>query len=71
MNSKEILTTADEVYRATGYGSSNSAAEQIGRALAQMKRVVELDSDFQGSYDTLIDIDSMLNDFNRELSQKW
>ncbi len=69
VNSKEILTTADEVYRATGYGTGNSAADQIGRALTQMKRVAELDADFQGSYDTLVDIDSMLNDFNRELSQ--
>ena len=68
VNSKEILTTADEVYKATGYGSRDSAAEQIGRALSQMKRVAELDSDFQSSYDTLVDIDSMLNDFNRELS---
>lgn len=68
VNSKEILTTADEVYKATGYGSSDSAAEQIGRALNQMKRVAELDGDFQSSYDTLVDIDSMLNDFNRELS---
>lgn len=68
VNSKEILTTADEVYKATGYGSRDSAAEQIGRALNQMKRVAELDSDFQSSYDTLVDIDSMLNDFNRELS---
>ena len=68
VNSKEILTTADEVYKATGYGSRDSAAEQIGRALNQMKRVAELDVDFQSSYDTLVDIDSMLNDFNRELS---
>ncbi len=68
VNSKEILTTADEVYKVTGYGSRDSAAEQIGRALSQMKRVAELDGDFQSSYDTLVDIDSMLNDFNRELS---
>lgn len=68
VNSKEILTSADEVYKATGYGSRDSAAEQIGRALSQMKRVAELDCDFQSSYNTLVDIDSMLNDFNRELS---
>lgn len=68
VNSKEILTTADEIYSSTGYGSRDSAAEQIGRALNQMKRVAELDEDFQSSYDTLVDIDSMLNDFNRELS---
>ncbi len=69
INSKEILTTADEVYRATGYGSQASAADQIGHALMQMKRVADLDSELKSSYDTLVDIDSMLSDFNRELSQ--
>ncbi len=69
VNSKEILTTADEVYKATGYGSHGSSAELIGHALMQMKRVAELDSDLQPVYDTLVDIDSMLSDFNRELSQ--
>ena len=69
INSKEILTAASDVYSLTGYGSNSTASEQIGRALMQMKRMSELDEDLQSTYDTLVDIDSMLNDFNRELSQ--
>lgn len=69
INSKEILTSASDVYSLTGYGSNSTASEQIGRALMQMKRMSELDEDLKSTYDTLVDIDSMLNDFNRELSQ--
>lgn len=69
VNSKEIVSGAGEVYKLTGYGSHGSAAEEIGHAIASMKRMAELDPDLQSSYDTLLDIDSMLSDFNRELSQ--
>ncbi len=69
VNSKEIVTTAGEVYRLTGYGNHGSAAESIGHALTQMKRMAELDGDLNSHYDALLDIDSMLSDFNRELSQ--
>ena len=69
INSKDILTTADQVYKATGYGSNTSSAELIGHALIQMRKVADLDPDLQSVYDTLVDIDSMLSDFNRELSQ--
>ncbi len=69
VNSKEIVSGAGEIYRLTGYGSHGSAAEEIGHALTSMKRMAELDSDLQSTYDTLLDIDSMLSDFNRELSQ--
>jgi len=68
VNSKEILTTADEVYRITGYKNQDSCAENIGRALNQMKRILDLDENLSGIYDILQDIDGMLNDFNRELS---
>ncbi len=69
INSKEILSTAGEIYKSTGYGNGTSAAEHIGHALVNMKRIVDLDVDLQSSYDILQDIDGMLNDFNRELSQ--
>ncbi len=69
VNSKEIVTSAGEVYRMTGYGNHGSAAENIGHALTQMKRMAELDDDLSSHYDALLDIDSMLSDFNRELSQ--
>ncbi|MDE6025894.1 MAG: DNA repair protein RecN [Lachnospiraceae bacterium] len=68
VNSKEILSTASEVYSVTGYGRKDSSADLIGRALVQMKQLSTLDSDLDALCSSLIDIDSMLNDFNRELS---
>ncbi|MBE5945262.1 MAG: DNA repair protein RecN [Lachnospiraceae bacterium] len=67
-NSKEILSLADDIYRATGYGNNGSAAEQVGYALQKLQRLVELDEDLSDLHTILQDIDSMLNDFNRELS---
>ena len=68
VNLKEILGTADEIYKITGYEESASFANSIGRAILQMKRLVELDGDLEPASEILTDIDSMLNDFNRELS---
>lgn len=69
VNSKEILATADEVYRVTGYGSPESSSEIIGHALGQMRRLAELDSDLSDICGILQEVDGMLNDFNRELSR--
>ena len=68
VNSKEILSTADEVYKTTGYDNPMSAGEAVGRSLNQLGRLIELDSELSDIYSILGDIDGMLNDFNRELS---
>lgn len=68
VNMKEILNTADEIYKITGYETGDSFSNSVGRAILQMKRLVELDSDLNPVCEILTDIDSMLNDFNRELS---
>lgn len=69
VNSKDILVATDEVYKATGYTGPSSAGDIIGRVLGTMKRTADLDADLGPCYQTLVDIDSMLSDFNRELSQ--
>ncbi len=68
VNAKEILSTASEIYDATGYGSKASVADLLSHALGQMKQLSALDTDLDSLCSSLIDIDSMLNDFNRELS---
>lgn len=68
VNMKEILNTADEIYKITGYEKGDSFSNSVGRAILQMKRLVELDADLNPVCEILTDIDSMLNDFNRELS---
>lgn len=69
VNSKEILSTANEVYRVTGYGTPDSCAERIGHALGQMRNLAELDDGLEDIHNILQDVDGMLNDFNRELSR--
>ena len=69
VNSKEILSTADDIYRVTGYGTPESCSDRIGHALNQMRHLMELDSDLEDIHNILQDVDGMLNDFNRELSR--
>ena len=68
-NSREIIDLADEAYKFTGYDLSTSAGEMISHAVVNMKKISELDSDAKSSYSLISDIDGMLNDFNRELSE--
>ena len=68
VNAKEILQCADSAYELTGY-AGNSAAEQIGRALREMHRLKELDPDFADTASLLQDVDELLSDFNREISE--
>lgn len=67
INAKRITESLSEVYELTGYEREGSS-EQIGRAVRQLSQVSELDDDLKGIYETLNDIDALLNDFNRELS---
>lgn len=68
-NAKELLTLSGEIYELTGYDFGRSGAgEMIGRALENMRRVAELDEDAENLKAALTDIDSILNDFNSELS---
>lgn len=68
VNSKEILECANTAYELTGY-AADSAAEQIGRAVREMRRLAELDSDLTDTAGLLQDVDGLLADFNREISE--
>ena len=68
VNSKEILSTADQIYKLTGYSGGDSAGDSLNRALSLMGRLTELDGDLDEVHSILQDVDGMLNDFNRELS---
>lgn len=67
VHSKEIISTASEIYEVTGYDSRQSAAEQIGHAVSKLSRLAELDFDLNELYSVLQNVDGMLNDFNRGL----
>lgn len=68
VNSRDIVAAASEVYGVTGYEAAASAGNEIGRVLGTMKGIRELDSEIQGLYDQLENIDALLNDFNVDLN---
>ncbi len=68
VNSRDIVAAASDVYSVTGYESFSSAGNEIGRALASMKGIKDLDGEIDGLYSQLENIDALLNDFNVELN---
>lgn len=68
LNSQKIQEGLNAAYQAAGYETGSGAGEQIGRALRELNRIGEFDERLSGLNDMLADIDSLLNDFNRELS---
>lgn len=68
VNSKKLAEGMQEVHSLTGYEGSTSAGEQIGRALRSLYSISEYDEAVSSFCDMLADIESLLNDFNRETS---
>lgn len=69
VNAKRILEALGAVHHETGYESASGAGEAAGRALRELNSVVPLDDALGGLAAQLADIDSLLNDFNRSLSE--
>jgi DNA repair protein RecN (Recombination protein N) len=67
-NSKKIVEGLGNIYNQTGYNDSNSAGENIGRALREFSQIVDYDKILENLCGQLRDIDALLNDFNREVS---
>lgn len=68
VNGKKIAEYMNEVYAMTGYDSGLGAGDQIGRALHSISYITEYDEAAASLNDMLIDIDNLLNDFNREVN---
>lgn len=67
-NGKRIIESLDTVYDATaGYGGTN-ASDNLSRALQALQSATDYDEECLNFYNQLTEIDSLLNDFNRELS---
>ncbi len=65
-NNRKIMEAAGTAYEMTGQGGS--ATEQLGRALRELQTVADFDPKLEGMCSQLAEVDSLLNDFNRELS---
>ena len=66
VNGRKIAEAAAEI--SALLSPDGGASEMTGRAIRSLSAVAELDGEISGLNDQLYDIDSLLNDFNRELS---
>lgn len=66
-NSKRIMEALSEAYQQTS--GSDGASEQVGRAVQRLHQILSYDEALEPMFESLNDIDSLLCDFNRDLSQ--
>ena len=66
-NGKKILEAVSGAYQQTG--GMDGASDQIGRAIRALSGVEHYDDRLAGFMSMLTDIDGLLNDLNRELSE--
>ncbi|MBO5292601.1 MAG: DNA repair protein RecN [Lachnospiraceae bacterium] len=67
-NARKIAEAAYNAYHMTGYEQAEGAGETLGRAVRELSSVAQYDGHAQELAAQLMQIDSLLNDFNRELS---
>ena len=65
-NSRKIAESLGEVHRLTGY--EDGAGDMTGRAVRELQQVAGYDEALSGFAASISDIDNLLNDFNREIS---
>lgn len=66
-NSKRIMEALSEAYQQTS--GRDGASEQVGRAVQRLHQILSYDEALEPMFESLNDIDSLLSDFNRDLSQ--
>lgn len=66
-NAKKIAESVISAHMMTGY-ENEGAGSLIGRALSNLKGVSSFDEDVDELLNTLTDIDSILNDFNKSIA---
>ncbi len=66
-NGKKIMEAANNAYTCTGSGAEN-ASDMTGRALRELSGIAAYDEKIEGLASLMTEIDSLLNDFNRELA---
>jgi len=66
-NSQNIISGLSEAYNYTA-SLNDSATENVSRAVKALSGVVEYDDSLSGCLEQIIDIENLLNDFNKEVS---
>lgn len=67
--SRRVTESVAETYQYTGEDARANASDFLSRAIRSMQEAAEFDETGSRLYGQLIEIDSLLNDFNRELSE--
>ncbi len=69
-NGSRITQSLSEIYEitGTGRGSSRPVGDSVGEAVRRLSSVAEYDKELGSLLDSLGNIDSLISDFNRELS---
>lgn len=68
VNSKRITEGINNTHYSTGYDTEGCAGAAIGRAISELKGISEYDEEAEELLNQLMDIDSLLNDFNRAIA---
>lgn len=69
INSKKIVENIEEAYGYTGEGEHGSGGELIARAVRCMQDAAHYDEKASSLSEQLLEIDSLLNDFNHDLTE--
>lgn len=67
--SKKITEAVNETYQYTAGDASGNASDFLSRAIRAFQEAADFDENGRQLYSQLLDADSLLNDFNRELSE--
>lgn len=67
INGKKIVESAQEAYGFTGADAMQNASDMLSRAIRSLQEAANYDMTVERLLSQLIDVDSLLNDFNREL----
>ena len=67
--SRKVTEAVAETYRYTAEDSAANASDCLSRAIRALQEISDFDESASQLYSQLLDTDSLLNDFNRELSE--
>lgn len=68
-NSQKIVTVLGQIHQITGYGSHDSAGELLGNCVKLMETLPQDVEKLSEQRNQLMEIDGLLNDFNRDIAQ--
>lgn len=68
LNGRKIMEAVGDAYRKTGE-DFESASQRIGCGVKELSSVSQYDSDVENLKNQLMEIDNLLNDFNREIAE--